>query len=424
MLLVVGSVLVVWYLSIRHSTLLLQEQLRMTIGEIGAIVADYGDIEQRPSWQTYQRYLERVIGHRIEGEMYLLEVVYVAVLDERGNLGAFAMSDRLRLRDEQGRRIVPGDRVAQKQFLDAMDGGGARRYGLVTATVHRLRGGKVVATVKMGCTRQLQAGMVGDIIGRSAVAAVSVLLLVVALVVLSAGNLVEPVERLAAEVARLHGSSELGRGGDEVSEIRYGVAKLIGQLRRERQVVSQLRKAVVTFVFGHSIASREQSGARIALALDVRPLLSGDSPAALEGAVEVLVREAVRHGGYLRADPRGMLGATWGDEGAERDDPLRAALAAVAMAELLGAVLQERGLIISVAAGDSAREALDRAMALWDVVRAGQEAVRVVLAADLLQEVADHVATRAIDGVYEAYLITGPIPGAHQDRAREVGECS
>jgi hypothetical protein len=91
-LLVVSSVGVVWFLSVRHSVHLLRQQVQLTVGEIAAVLVEFGGLEERPSWQAYQQYLERVVGHRVEGELYALEVVYVAALDPRGNIGAYAVA--------------------------------------------------------------------------------------------------------------------------------------------------------------------------------------------------------------------------------------------------------------------------------------------------------------------------------------------
>jgi len=237
--LVVGSVTVVWYLSMRHSSRLLSQQVQLTMGEIGAILVDYGGLEERPSWQSYQQYLKRVIGHRVSGEMYSLEVVYAAALDERGNIGAFAISDRLKLVDSRGMTYAPGDRPAQQRFLAEMDAGEARRHGLMTATINRMSGGRRVGTIKLGCTRQMQEGMVG----RSAVAALTVLLLAIAIAVVAGANLVEPIERLAAEMNRAQRPTQAEDAGryDEVGEIRYAVGRVVEQLRGERGVMAGLR---------------------------------------------------------------------------------------------------------------------------------------------------------------------------------------
>ena len=50
-LLVVSSVGVVWYLSMRHSVRLLRQQVELTVGEIAAVLVEFGALEERPSWR-------------------------------------------------------------------------------------------------------------------------------------------------------------------------------------------------------------------------------------------------------------------------------------------------------------------------------------------------------------------------------------
>src|SRR6056297_456847 len=61
-LLVVCSVGVVWYLSVRHSAQLIRRQVQLTVGEIAAILVEFGGLEERPSWQAYEQYLQRAVG--------------------------------------------------------------------------------------------------------------------------------------------------------------------------------------------------------------------------------------------------------------------------------------------------------------------------------------------------------------------------
>ncbi len=415
--LVVGSVTVVWYLSMRHSSQLLSQQVQLTIGEIGAILVDYGGLEERPSWQSYQQYLKRVIGHRVSGEMYSLEVVYAAALDERGNIGAFAISDRLKLVDSRGMTYAPGDRPAQQRFLAEMDAGEARRHGLMTATINRMSGGRRVGTIKLGCTRQMQEGMVGEIVGRSAVAALTVLLLAIAIAVVAGAGLVEPIERLAAEMNRAQRPSETAAAPryDEVGEIRYAVGRVVEQLRGERGALAGLRRTLASQVLAEAWRGEDAPGRRAALITDLREIIASGGGAELELIIEAVAHEVSAQGGSLRQASGGVLSATWGDDGYERDDLLRATLAGLAIRERLRRAGVE-SVTLAVAAGQSAGEAVANARELA-VADAAANEPELVASGETLAGFEDHLRLQEIEGPADIWRVLGL---ANDDPARDL----
>ncbi len=400
--LVAGSVGVVWYLSIKHSERLLRQQTELTIGEIGAILVDFGGLEERPSWQSYQQYLTRVIGHRVEGDMYALEVVYVAVLDERENIGAFAISDRLKLVDREGRRLAAGDRQAEQRFLAEMDGGGAAQHDLITATVHRMSRGRRVGTIKMGCTNEMQRGMVGEIIGRSAVAALTVLLLATAIAVVAGAELVEPIERLAAEMTRAQRPETSQEMRDEVGEIRFAVGRVVEQLRGEQGALAALRGALAQQVLSDTVAGAASDGPRAALAVDLRDLLPSGSSHMLELVIEAVAREVTAQGGSLHRATGGVLAATWGADGYEQDDPLRAALAALAIHERLGGPESDVGIGVAASTEGDGRLAIEKATRLARLTETD-----VVAEASALELFADELRLKPMDEEHDAVRVVG-----------------
>ncbi len=359
-LLVLASVGVVWYLSVRHSVQLLRQQVELTVGEVAAILVEFGGLEERPSWQSYRQYLQRVVGHRVEGDLYALEVVYVAALDPRGNLGAFAVAPDLRIVSDQGRDYRVRDRETMRRLLAEMDERPGR-YSIITATARLVSEGKTVGTLKMGCRREIAEGMIGEIVGRSAVAALAVLLLAAAVTALAVGGMVEPVERLAAELYS-RGRSASGGGPvdvDEVEQIRRALGVVGQAVGLERRTVASLSVGLADRAVAAGTELAALPGDRTWLALSApAPMDTG----ALAIAVEALAREAARQdGSFSRVAANGAV-ALWGRE---RDDALRASLAALGLREALEGEALGGPLLIAVGAPDDAgrwRAAADYAL--------------------------------------------------------------
>ncbi len=399
--LVAGSVAAVWYLSMRHSARLLQQQAELSIGEVAAVVVEFGGLEERPSWQSYQQYLERVVGHRVEGELYALEVVYVAALDERGNLGAFALARDLRLVDASGRPYARGDREAMKRLLAEMeDSAAARRHGITTATAQLVHGGRKLGTLKMGCARQMQEGMVGEIVGRSAVAALTVLLLASALAILGGGSIVEPVEELAAEMlgaanAR-DGPREPLAATDEVEEIRWAMGRVAEDAALQARMLAAMRHTLAGQMRAHARTGQEERDRRVVLALQAPG--AGERPTLeeLERLIEAFVRVVITYGGEFTGLQQECLLAEWGTGGYERDDPLRAGLAALELRRLAEESAVGQGMRMAVALSGTG----DDPCAVLDATRAVAKTEGEILIFDaVLETVGEHLLTEPVEGV-------------------------
>lgn len=323
-ILVTCSVGVVWYLSVRHSAQLLQQQVQLTVGEIAAILVEFGGLEERPSWQSYQQYLQRVVGHRVEGRMYALEVVYVAALDPRGNIGAFATTPELEVVAEDGRSYRVRDRESMRQLLAAMDGPGRRR-DFITATANLISDGQIVGSLRMGCKREISEGMVGEIVGRSAVAAFTVLLLAAAITALVVGGMMEPIERLAADLCAPGGGRRAD--ADEIEQIRRALGVVGQAIGLERRTIATLSVSLAARSVDAEPVMPPEDGAWLAVSAGSEP-----DVADFAAQIEAVSREAARQGGALAGAAGGVALARWG---AERDDALRAILAAMAVAESL-----------------------------------------------------------------------------------------
>lgn len=323
-LLVSCSVGVVWYLSVRHSAQLIHQQVQLTVGEIAAILVEFGGLEERPSWQSYQQYLQRVVGHRVEGHTYALEVVYVAALDPRGNIGAFATTPELEVMGKSGHAYRAHDRESMRQLLAAMEGP-ARRRDFITATANLVIDGQIVGSLRMGCKREISEGMVGEIVGRSAVAALTVLLLAAAITAVVIGGIMDPIERLAADLSAPPGDGRAD--ANEVEQIRRALGVVGEAIGLERRTITALSVGLAARTIDAEPIAPPKDRAWLAVNTVGAPELAD-----FAAQIEAVAREAARQGGVLAGAAGGVVMAHWG---AERDDALRAVLAARAVSEAL-----------------------------------------------------------------------------------------
>lgn len=382
-LLVLASVGVVWYLSMRHSVHLLRQQVQLTVGEVAAILVEFGGLEERPSWQSYQQYLRRVVGHRVEGDMYALEVVYVAALDGRGNIGAFAIVPDLRVVSGDRDAYAVRDREAMRRLLAVMDRD-ASSYGIITASAQLIDDGRRIGMLKMGCRREMAEGMVGEIVGRSAVAALTVLLLAAAIAALVVGGMVEPIERLASDLsARGRDSPDSTEAYiDEVEQIRRALSVVGRVVGVERQALAQMSLTLAEAAVTDHREVAPDGGAWLCVAPH-----EGPDVELLAACVEAAARESARQGGALSAVSRRGVFARWAGE---RDDALRAVLAARAIAEeLAGRDLPQPVAIIVGEAGDA--PAWSEALAAASDVARGRDETLVAIGPEAAAQAAEHI---------------------------------
>lgn len=383
MALVIMSVGVVWYLSVRHSVQLVQQQVQLTMGEISAVLVEFGGLEERPSWQAYQQYLQRVVGHRVEGDLYALEIVYVAALDPRGNIGAYAVSPELRIVDDQGRVLQVRDRDAMRQLLAEVDQRPAA-HGLITATARLELEGRTVGSLKLGARREVVQGMVGEIVGRSAVAAIAVLLLAAAVATVVVGGMVEPIERLTAQLwtGRGPSASDDTADLDEVEQIRKALG-VVGQ------AIGLERTAIAGLTLTLAERAREQGPALVEAPRDHAWLTVALAESAgtreLALVAGALAREAARQGGvFAQIGARSAL-ARWGEE---LDDPLRALLAARGLADALAAEELDTGIVILIGSG---RDAAAWKQAAEIALKPPDASLQMLMGSDAMRDAGEHV---------------------------------
>lgn len=392
-LLVIMSVGVVWYLSVRHSVQLLRQQVQLTVGEIAAVLVEFGGLEERPSWQSYEQYLRRVVGHRVEGDLYALEVVYVAALDPRGNIGAYAVSPELQIVDASGRELQVRDRAAMQRLLAEMDER-ASAHGLITATAQLELDGRRIGSLKMGCRREIVEGMVGEIVGRSAVAAIAVVLLSAAIAALAVGGMVQPIERLTAQLWAKSGRPG-GAGAsdlDEVEQIRRALGVVGQAIGLERNAIAGLTLSLARRAQAEGPTLVEPPQGRAWLAA-----VAGEGAGQQELALlaEAVAREAARQGGIFgEVSARSAL-AEWGEE---IDDALRAVLAARGLADALAGWSPDARLAVVIGSGDDA--------AVWQeaveaTLKRTEEPLTMIMGPSAYEDAGAHVVAEPLLGTTE-----------------------
>ncbi len=387
-ILVGSSVGVVWYLSVRHSLHLVQQQVHLSVGEVAAILVEFGGIEERPSWQAYEQYLQRVVGHRVEGDLYAMEVVYAAAFDPRGNIGAFAVSPDLQLRGEDRQPLRVQDRAAMQRLLLEMEEGSSR-HRIVTAHADLVSDGRLVGSLKMGYRREMAHGMVGEIVGRSAVAALAVMLLAAAIATIVVGGMVEPIERLTAELwARSDSVNARDDRLDEVAQIRRALGVVGQAVGLDRRTIASLSMQLAQRTLEVGEVGCDPPEDRTWL---VTVLGDGATPDALAAAIETTTRETARHDGVLSQVASKSVTAHWGSE---RDDALRAAMAALGMREALSSE-GARGPVVLVVGTRGDAHGCQQAAA--DALAEARSSITIIIGPEALADAAGHLRVEPLD---------------------------
>ena len=265
----------------------------------------------------------------------------------------------------------------------------------------------------MGCRRQMVQGMVGEIVGRSAVAALAVLLLAAAIATLVVGGMVEPIERLTAQLWAKRGPP----GADEESDLDE-----VEQIRRALGVVGQAigleRSAIAGLTLSLAQRAREDGPALVAppsgrawLAI---VLSDGAQAEELALCAEAVAREAARQGGaFTRIGGRAAL-AEWG---AELDDALRATLGARGLADALATEALCGHVVIVVGAGDDARGWQEPAEA---ALKRSESLVTMLMGPGASADAGEHVVAEPLEAAGEFVRIVGMAePPELRDVARE-----
>lgn len=430
-------------LSVRHTNAMVRDQIRLTMGKVAAVLVQLAGLEDPPARHTIQQYLERVVRHRIEGELYSVEIVYIALLDGNDNLLAFALNEELSLVDEGGRPYRAGDPLAARRLLALSDSGElARQHDIIPVRAQlQTSGGQgpPLAQVEIGCKRSIANRVVAEIVARNVVLALVLLAAGVALASWLVRRVTNPLERLAAAMQRLSGGEfdlplySEGRG--EIRQMGESLAALRDGLRTGEALHTALVQCAAMQVLARTSpapsasypAEPEQASF---LSIEVpEALLSPDrvpTPALLEYLDGAIMTVLAADGSLVGAVDRHLV-FRWSGSGEE--DVLWAVVAAMNLRQALGPALRGQSLRASAVVDlTTLRDALGGALAPREETLASRlnggedEGLTVLVGPTAHEAVGSHLETEILPGSRLALLrglerpdAGGELPGVQDD---------
>lgn len=317
------TVMVSTILSVQHTRSVLDEQVRLTMAQTATMVLQLQGVASPPTAETTRQYLDRLIHHQFAGgQLYLVNIVYLVVLDKHGNIVAFAKSDELSIKDEQGRAMPNYSPITALRLLDLQRSGQfARDNDIVPLTADLEQGGQTVGMVKMGSRRSLaqRAGL--EIALRNLSVAVLLILLGIFVSYRLTEHLARPLERLSSEVRRIsNGELDVplvSVGSMEVESLGHSVARMADELRQGQMLRASLAAAVCP-----------TAGANLP-PVTLLARLGGATEQAQMAQFDELLDTVARNEGALAGFAPGHVLAVFGGAEPEQDDVLRAVVAAL-----------------------------------------------------------------------------------------------
>lgn len=317
------SILITTGLSVQHTWTVLNEQVRLTMIKTATIVLQLQGVAFPPQPETYRQYLDRIIHHRLAGQFYSVEVMYLIVLDGKNNIIAFAIRDDLDVRDAMGRPLASKSRAAAERLLElSAQQKVSALYDMVPVAAELQQRGRITGVVHMGCRRSLALRPAVEIAFRNLSLAIILIVLGVSLAYRLTEFLTRPLEEFSRTVHRIaHGELEvplLPKGSHELTSLGQSVTQMAEKLRQERL----LREALMQWsgCIPPNIASRP-------VCLLIR--FQSVPPETAEGQWQALLTALSHNEGHLAAIAPGYVLAVFGGAEPEQDDVLRAVLAAL-----------------------------------------------------------------------------------------------
>ena len=325
-------VLVATVLSIRHTNATVRRQIRLTMGKVAAVIVQLTGVEDPPPRHMLQQYLDLVVRHRIEREVYSVDIVYITVTDGAGNVLAFAVNSQMSLVDVAGRELRSADtRAAQRLLAMSATGELSRKYDLIPVRAELRRPDSPSAprsVVEIGCKRSIANQVLAEIAVRNVVLVLILLAIGIALAASWVRRMTNPLEKIAAAMQRLSGGEldlplySEGRGevrqmGDSLQALRDGL-RMGGALRRAlgSYAASQINRDLAP-----EAAAVEPEPQEVALLLvEVPHALLADVP---QGGTEVrqfvdtVVAAVIDNDGEIDGYLDGYLAAFWLEGGQE-----------------------------------------------------------------------------------------------------------
>ncbi|MBM3472206.1 MAG: HAMP domain-containing protein [Armatimonadetes bacterium] len=340
-------------LSLQHTEAVVRQELRLMMGQIATNVAQLQQLPDPPARQTLQAYSERIVRQEIKGEAYSVRIVFLAILDERGHISAFAVNPRqLELADESRRAYREGDMAAAEKLVAmAVSGELDRKNDLLTVRAVRRAGASEAPIVVMGSRKSLARRPLEEVRSRAVFLTLVFVLLGIMAAIHFAGTITGPLERLARAMRRVRrGDLDVGvvpEGNDEIEDLGHAFNDMVDGLRVKNLLDHAFSAYVSRQVTDRIVAEREivfapQRRKVTVMFADIRgftPLAERLGPEQvfeiLNEYFELMIEVVFRHDGMLDKYMGDSIMAVWGAFGEEQDDSLRAVLAAIEMKQAI-----------------------------------------------------------------------------------------
>lgn len=348
------------YLSLRHTESVVRKEIRVVMGQIAANLAQLQVLPDRPNRTTIQQYADRLVRQDIQSTSYSIRVIFIAILDQGGHVSAFAVNPRqLELADESGSAYRRGDMQAALNLVQMAESGQLdRHHDLITAQAVVKRGGQDLATVVMGCRKSLAERPMEEVRSRAVFLTLLFVLLGILAGIHFAGTITGPLERLARAMRRVQrGDLDVAvvpEGNDEIEDLGHSFNEMVDGLRVRDLLDSAFSAYVSRQVAERIIARREivlEPARRKVTVMfsDIRgftPMAERLGPQeifeVLNEYFDVVIGIVFRYDGILDKYIGDCIMAVWGAFGEEKDDALRAIMAAVEMKQTLNGLNRSR----------------------------------------------------------------------------------
>ncbi len=410
------------YLAIRHTRSVINEQVRLAMGETAYMILQYQTLGGPPERDNYQQLLRKLVHHKIQSRAYSVDILYVALLDGNGGMIAYAADPAIRTLTAEGKRESPDYDMLGFELLELITDSDFKSGQDIIPLTAELEG--YPQLLKMGCRKSIARRTATEITVRYFTLALLLVIVGILVTTYLVGHLTRPLERLSAAAGRIADGDLsvplLMHGEDEVHSLSDSMARIVGDL----QMAAMLRRGIFR-------ATTDETAARtraelplppVILILDVR--LAAEVPVEAREGVDKLLNGFVgavfQHEGEIHDYEQGRIIVGWGSTVAEQDDLLRAVLAGLEIVAH-GCWQSEQAtpifarLVIDYLPQDSA----DRILAeLSDQVAETGHACALYVTNRAYMEVEAHIEAKPI-GAGDFYEVTGL---REDDAMRQIAE--
>ncbi|MFP3904382.1 MAG: HAMP domain-containing protein [Armatimonadota bacterium] len=367
--------------------------------ETGYMLLQYQTLGRTLDAEMYERLLQRLTRHRIRGRVYSVDIVYVFLLDGRGDIIAFAADPDIQNVTEEGKLLNPERSVLGLQLLRFVNSDRIDEYRDIQPMNIELEG--YPQLLKMGYRKSITGRVASEISARYFTLAVLLIIAGVLVAIYFVGRLIRPLEKLTVAVGRIAAGDYdvpvLAPGTDEFDSLSRSMSRIVEDL----QVAAMVRKTMFRSAIGTQQSLDPETLPPVILVTDtpdspeVGVELSEDEVAAYTNAIIAAVSE---NEGEFFDHRAGRSIAAWGQTQPERDDTLRAVIAGLQILNFIrsgesSSPLEQTRLVVDFRPQQPIADILQRLDALTEEM---PDDARLYLTADAYREVQRHVSAKSI----------------------------